>query len=165
MINSTDRHQRKPTARGLPTRDRSSTLLMSSPAATSSTSASKANTPAGGLSTMQAQGVMQSSEGSEGGFETCLIKAVQLCARMHCLVSSPPVVSQLLPPAITALAHVCGRLWQVGRDFMAESSQAATADSGNGKILTSVLSSGPERGREHRRDVRFMCPRVCWCSG
>ena len=143
---------------------------MSSPAATSSTSASEANTPAGGLSTMQAQGVLQRSEGREGGFETCLIKAVQLCARMHCLVSSRP--RRLLPPAITALAHVPGRLWQVGRDFMAErssaSAQAATADRGSGKILTSVLASGRERGRERSATFNLCsreCVRVLWVKG
>jgi len=37
------------------------------------------------------QGALSSEQGSEGGYEECLAKAVQLCAHMHCLVGSRPV--------------------------------------------------------------------------
>jgi len=62
---------------GHPARDWISASLISSPM-TSSTSASGASTPS----------VLQSSE---GGYEVCLTKAIQLCDHMHCMVSSRPL--------------------------------------------------------------------------
>ena len=122
-------------------------------------------------------------QSSEGGYEACLTKAIQLCDHMHCMVRSRPLL-----PAATAAPNDHGagsRLWaspfhkssiygkdtwalkfenrQVGRDFTSErssgSDQMAMADRGIGKIRTTVLPCfGPRARERERRRARLRAP-------